>query len=396
MKGAVVMNSAGMKAVSILGVTGSVGQTTVRLLRQHPERFRAAALVAGQNVAALAALARELRPALAVIADAQQETALREALAGTGIATAAGPAAVCEAAAFPADVIVAAIVGAAGLAPTMAALQQGTTVALANKEALVCAGPLMLAAARQHGARLLPIDSEHNAIFQVLTHERPEGLLKIALTASGGPFRTWTPEAMAHATPEQALRHPVWAMGPKISIDSATMMNKGLEIIEACHLFNLPEAQVEAVIHPESTVHGLVWYCDGSVLAQLGPADMAVPIAYALGWPERLPTDAPTLDLLALGALTFAPVDPVRFPCVGLARAAMRAGGSAPALLNAANEAAVAAFLAREINFMQIPDIIQATLASLPIQPIHSIADVEHADQQARRVARTLCHRRAA
>ena len=389
-------SSAHMKQISILGVTGSVGQTTVRLLRQHPERFCAAALVAGQNVAALAELARELRPALAVIADARQADALREALAGTGIATAAGPAAVCEAAALPADVIVAAIVGAAGLAPTMVAIQQGTSVALANKEALVCAGPLMLDAARQHGTRLLPIDSEHNAIFQVLTHERREALVKIALTASGGPFRTWTSEAMTQATPEQALRHPIWAMGPKISIDSATMMNKGLEIIEACHLFDLPEDRVEAIIHPESTVHGLAWYCDGSVLAQMGPADMAVPIAYALGWPERLATDVPMLDLLALRALTFAPVDPGKFPCVELARAAMRAGGTAPVLLNAANEEAVAAFLLREINFTQIPDIIQATLASAPILPIHSIEDIMHADRQARQTAKAMCHRRAA
>ena len=385
-----------MKRISILGVTGSVGQTTVRLLRQHPERFAAAALVAGQNVTALAALARELRPALAVIADVRQAEALRDALAGTGIATAAGPEAVAEAAMLPAEVIVAAIVGAAGLAPTMAAIRQGTVVALANKEALVCAGPLMLDAARKHGTRLLPIDSEHNAIFQVLTHERRESLVKIALTASGGPFRTWTRAATAHATPEQALRHPVWAMGPKISIDSATMMNKGLEIIEACHLFNLPENRVEAVIHPESAVHGLVWYCDGSVLAQMGPADMAVPIAYALGWPERLPTDVPPLDLLSLGKLTFAPVDPDQFPCVGLARDAVRAGGSAPVLLNAANEEAVAAFLAREINFSQIPDIIQATLATVSILPIHSIADVEHADRQARQVAKAMCSRQAA
>lgn len=390
------MSPDSLKSVSILGVTGSVGQTTIRLLRRHPDRFRAVAFVAGQNVAALAALALEFRPALAVIADARQGEALRTALAGTGIATAAGPDAVREAAAQPADVIVAAIVGAAGLAPAMTAIRQGATVALANKESLVCAGPLMLEAARRYGARLLPIDSEHNAIFQVLTHERRDALLKIALTASGGPFRTWSAEAMAQATPEQALRHPVWAMGPKISIDSATMMNKGLEIIEACHLFGLPEDRVEAVIHPESTVHGLAWYRDGSVLAQLGPPDMAVPIAYALGWPERLETDARVLDLLALRTLTFAPVEADRFPCVALARAAFRAGGSAPVTLNAANEEAVAAFLAREINFTQIPDIIQATLASLPVLPIHSIDDVEYADRKARQSARALCHRQAA
>ena len=390
------MSPDSLKSVSILGVTGSVGQTTLRILRRHPDRFRAVAFVAGQNVAALAALALEFRPALAVIADARQGEALRAALAGTGIATAAGPDAVREAASQPADVIVAAIVGAAGLAPAMTAIRQGATVALANKESLVRAGPRMLETARRHGARLLPIDSEHNAIFQVLTHERRDALLKIALTASGGPFRTWSAEAMAQATPEQALRHPVWAMGPKISIDSATMMNKGLEIIEACHLFGLPEDRVEAVIHPESTVHGLAWYRDGSVLAQLGPPDMAVPIAYALGWPKRLETDARVLDLLALRTLTFAPVEADRFPCVALARAAFRAGGSAPVTLNAANEEAVAAFLAREINFTQIPDIIQATLASLPVLPIHSIDDVEYADRQARQSARALCRRQAA
>jgi 1-deoxy-D-xylulose-5-phosphate reductoisomerase len=331
-----------------------------------------------------------------VIADARHGDALRAALAGSGIATAAGPEAVHEAAAQPADVIVAAIVGAAGLTPTMAAIRQGTTVALANKESLVCAGPLMIAAAQQHGTRLLPIDSEHNAIFQVLTHERWQDVVKIALTASGGPFRTWSLEAMARATPEQALRHPTWAMGPKISIDSATMMNKGLEIIEACHLFNLPEDRVEAVIHPQSAVHGLVWYCDGSALAQMGPADMAVPIAYALGWPERLMTDVAPLDVLALGELCFAPVDPIRFPCVALARAAVRAGGSAPVTLNAANEEAVAAFLAHKIYFSQIHDIIETTLATAPLLPIHSITDVENADAEARRIAQGMCSRQAA
>jgi 1-deoxy-D-xylulose-5-phosphate reductoisomerase len=384
------------RTVTILGATGSVGQTTLRLLRQHPQRFAVGALVAGQNVAALAALAREFRPRLAVIADAGQYTALKAALAGTGIPCAAGPEAVCNAASLPVDVVVAAIVGAAGLLPAMAAIQQGGTVALANKEALVCAGPLMMEAARRHGTRLLPIDSEHNAIFQVLTHERRQDLVKIALTASGGPFRNWTAHEMARATPEQALNHPVWRMGPKISIDSATLMNKGLEIIEACHLFDLPEARVEAVIHPQSVIHGLAWYCDGSVLAQLGPADMAVPVAYALGWPERLASDTAPLDLLTVGNLAFEPVDDERFPCPGLARAAVRAGGMAPAILNAANEEAVAAFLARQIYFSDIAAVCAATLASLPAEAIHSLEEIQTADAAARRLAREMCQRRAA
>lgn len=382
-----------MKTVSILGATGSVGQCTLRFIARHPDRFRLQALVAGRNVAELARLARQYRPQVVSLADPAGIPELKAGLAGLPIEIAAT---VTEAAAAPADAIVSAIVGAAGLQPTLTAILQGTTVAIANKEALVCAGPLVMAAAQKAGTRLLPIDSEHNAIFQLVQHERRDHLEKIALTASGGPFRNWPREAMQQATPAEALRHPTWQMGPKISIDSATMMNKGLEVIEACHLFRLPESRVEAIVHPQSIVHGLAWFRDGAVLAEMGPTDMTLPIAFALGWPERLQTGLAPLDLAAVGELTFSAIDPERFPCVELARQAFRAGGTAPVILNAANEEAVACFLANRINFGQIPEMIAAALDGLPVNAVNSISDVEAADAMARRVALDYCQRFAA
>jgi len=335
------------RTVTVLGCTGSVGTQTVELLAGEPDRFRVRALVAGRNVALLAKQALALRAEFAVIADASLHTALRDLLAGSGIETAAGSEAVVAAASLPADWTMAAITGAAGLASTLAAIRRGDAVALANKEALVCAGEVMLRAVREAGATLLPADSEHNAIFQSMADGNHGAVEKIVLTASGGPFRTATREEMAAATPEKALRHPVWSMGAKISIDSATMMNKGLEVIEAARLFGLDDTRIGVLIHPQSVIHGLVYYHDGSVMAQLGAPDMRIPIAHCLAWPERIATASPRLDLAAIARLDFSTPDLVQFPALRLAREALVAGGGAPAILNAANEVAVAAFLQR-------------------------------------------------
>jgi 1-deoxy-D-xylulose-5-phosphate reductoisomerase len=351
--------------ISILGSTGSVGVSTLDLLERATASGAAAVrmkcLVAGQNVALLAKQALQWRPELTVIADPSRHAELVERLAGSGLATAAGADAVAEAG-VGAEWVMAAIVGAAGLRPTLAAARSGAVIALANKESLVCAGPALLAAARAAGGKVVPVDSEHSAIFQVLQPDCLSRVRRLILTASGGPFRTWTKEAMARATPSQAVAHPNWNMGAKISVDSATMMNKGLEMIEASYLFDTPEAKIDVLVHPQSVVHSLVEYEDGSTLAQLGPPDMRAPIACAYAWPDRLPWPAPPLDLAAIGSLTFEAPDVERFPALALARTALRKGGGAPAAFNAANEVAVAAFLERRTGFLEIARCVAETL----------------------------------
>ncbi len=381
------------RRVTILGSTGSVGCSTVDLLLRNPERFEVEALTAHRNVALLAEQARRLRPRMVAIADLALGPALKDALTGTGVETSAGAAAVAEAAARPAEWVMGAIVGAAGLAPTLAAIRRGAIVALANKECLVCAGALVIAEARRAGARLLPVDSEHSAVFQVLEGERPETVDRIILTASGGPFRAASLEQMRRVTPAEALAHPNWEMGAKISIDSATMMNKGLELIEAHHLFGLPADRIEVVVHPQSVVHSLVAFVDGSVLAQLGTPDMRTPIAYALAWPDRMKWPAPRLDLAQIGSLTFEAPDPERFPALTLAREALAAGGAAPTILNAANEVAVAAFLAGRTGFLAIARVVAATLERLPGRAIASLAEVQSVDREARGFAEGLIAR---
>ena len=375
------------RSITILGATGSVGASTLDLVRRNRGDWRIEALTANCNVAELAALAREFEAALAVVADETCLPALREALAGSGVEAAGGPSALREAAGRSADVTVAAIVGCAGLAPTMAAIEQGGIVALANKEALVSAGEVMTAAVARHGATLLPVDSEHNAIFQCLAGNDIADVRSITLTASGGPLRSWSAGQLAAATPAQAIAHPNWDMGAKISVDSATMMNKGLELIEAAHLFPVPLERIRIVVHPQSVIHSLVEYRDGSTLAQLGPSDMRVPIASCLAWPRRMDTPCKALDLAALGELTFFAPDETRFPATRLARQAAEAGGAAPAVLNAANEVAVAAFLAGQIAFTRIAAVVEETLTRpLPSAP-SSLDAVLAVDAAARAMA---------
>ncbi len=375
------------RSVTVLGSTGSVGTQTIELLSAEPGRFQVRALVAGRNTALLARQAIALRAEVAVVADQGAYAALRDALAGTGIQVAAGPEAVVAAAALSADWTMAAITGAAGLASTLAAISRGAYVALANKEALVCAGEVMLRAVREAGATLLPVDSEHNAIFQSLADGNRGAVEKIILTASGGPFRTASHNEMATATPEAALRHPVWSMGAKISIDSATMMNKGLELIEAARLFNLNETQIGVLIHPQSIIHGMVCYHDGSVLAQLGSPDMRIPIAHTLAWPKRMQTLSPRLDLAAVSRLDFTEPDLIQFPALRIARAALRAGGGTPAILNAANEVAVEAFLNRRIGFLDIAGTVEMVLNAMGTPPADTLEDVIALDAAARRAA---------
>lgn len=373
-----------MRTISILGATGSVGASTLDLVRRNRDAWRVVALTANGNVDELAVLAREFSAQIAVVADETCLPPLREALSGTGTAVAAGAAALGEAAGRGADIVVAAIVGCAGLGPVMAAIEQGGTIALANKEALVSAGAVLTAAVAGHGATLLPVDSEHNAIFQCLAGNRIEDVRRITLTASGGPLRTWNQAQLDAATPAQAVAHPNWDMGAKISVDSATMMNKGLEFIEAHHLFPVGLDKIAIVVHPQSVIHSLVEYRDGSTLAQLGPSDMRVPIASCLAWPRRMTTPMAPLDLVALGELTFAAPDEVRFPATRLAREAAQAGGAAPAVLNAANEAAVAAFLAGKIPFTRIALTVERILARpLPPAPA-TLDDVLAIDAEAR------------
>ena len=386
------------RGVSILGVTGSIGQSTLQVieqLRAQGADIPVEAVTAGRNIGALVDACRRLKPRYAAVADADLLSQGRDALAGLGIEVGAGPEALVEAASRPADWVMSAIVGAAGLEPTMAAIRRGALVALANKECLVCAGPLVLEAARQHGATLLPVDSEHNAIFQVLTH--PARVDRLTLTASGGPFRTWTREAMAAAGPEQACAHPNWSMGAKISVDSATLMNKGLELIEASYLFDTPEDRIEVLIHPQSIIHSLVHYCDGSVLAQLSAPDMRTPISYALAWPDRAAVATPRLNLAATAALDFQAPDLARFPALNLARSALKAGPNRVNALNAANEIAVGSFLAGRIGFLDICRIVEETLAVLEGSeagliaktPI-SLAEVGAVDQAARHAAQRI------
>jgi len=378
------------RSVTILGATGSIGDSTLDLIARAPDQFSVEALVGGRNVAKLADKARQLGARMAVIADPGGYHELCERLRDTDIECAAGDAAVIEAADRPADLVMAAIVGAAGLAPTLAAIRRGATIALANKECLVCAGSLMMSEIATHGARLLPVDSEHNAIFQVFENTQIDQIERLILTASGGPFRTWDYAAMAAATPAQAVAHPNWSMGAKISVDSASMMNKGLELIEAFHIFAIPEPQIEVLVHPQSVIHSMVGYKDGSVLAQLGVSDMRTPIAYCLGWPNRIGTPVRRLDFPALAQLTFEAPDVERFPALGLARAALRRGGTAPAILNAANEVAVAAFLAGQIGFLDIARVVETVLTDQPAGPISDIAAVLAADGEARRRAETV------
>lgn len=384
-----------VRRVTVLGSTGSVGCNTVELLAANPGAFIVEALAAGSNVDLLARQALRLRPRFVALANPAGYAALRSALAGSGIEVAAGQEAIVEAARRPADWVMAGIVGAAGLAPTLAAISRGATVALANKECLVCAGALVLEAVRRHGATLLPVDSEHNAIFQVFDFNNPGAVERIYLTASGGPFREWSLDQMHRVTPEQALAHPNWSMGAKISIDSATMMNKGLELIEACHLFPVAPERVEIVVHPQSLVHSLVAYRDGSVLAQLGAPDMRTPIAVALAWPDRMEVPGVHLDLLSVGSLTFQPPDPARFPALRLAREVLQRGGSAPTVLNAANEVAVQAFLAGRIGFLDITATVEDSLARMPDRPLCDLDAVVAADLETREIAEGLIGRLA-
>ncbi|MCA3271471.1 MAG: 1-deoxy-D-xylulose-5-phosphate reductoisomerase [Roseomonas sp.] len=387
----------GPRRITVLGSTGSVGKSTVSLLEAAAEdTFDIVALVAGRDWQGLAAQARRLKARHAVLADATQYAALKEALAGTDIQVAAGPEAVVAAAGLPADWTMAAIVGAAGLPATLAALARGGIVAIANKESLVCAGDPVLAAARIGGATILPVDSEHNAIFQALDMRDPSAIAKIILTASGGPCRTMSLAEMAAVTPEVAVRHPVWSMGAKISVDSATMFNKGLELIEAARLFPVPEARIEVLVHPQSTVHGLVQYTDGSVLAQLGTPDMRTPIAHALAWPARMAAAVPPLDLIALGKLEFFAPDPVRFPALRLSREALCAGGGAPTILNAANEIAVGLFLEKRLRFLDIAAVVEETLTRLGAPEAADLPAILAHDAAARSEAGLIAAKRAA
>jgi 1-deoxy-D-xylulose-5-phosphate reductoisomerase len=373
------------RKIAILGATGSIGKSTLDLVERSPERFEVVAVTAATNVEALAGIARRTKAKLAVVADETRLSTLRELLAGTPCRAAAGEEALIQAAAGDAELVIAAIVGCAGLRPVMAAVEAAKTVALANKEALVTAGELMTGAARAHGATLLPVDSEHNAIFQCLAGSREEDVSRIILTASGGPFRTASAAMMGSATPAQAVAHPNWSMGAKISVDSATLMNKGLELIEAHYLFGLPSNRIDILIHPQSVIHSMVEFIDGSVLAQLGTPDMRIPIAYALAWPERIETPAQRLDLAAVARLDFEVPDITRFPALRLAREALESGGAAPIVLNAANEVAVASFLAGEIRFPDIIRTVGEALARAKFDAPGSVEDVVEIDRATRR-----------
>jgi 1-deoxy-D-xylulose-5-phosphate reductoisomerase len=391
------------RKVVVLGSTGSIGLSTLSLFEESGVDIEILALTAGRNVERLIAQARRWTPRVAVIEDETKLQTLKDGLAGTGVRAAAGAAAVAEAAAMGADWVMSAIVGAAGLPPTVAAARTGAIIALANKESLVCAGPALLAIAKAAGGSVIPVDSEHSAIFQALQPDCAHRVARLILTASGGPFRTWDKAAMAAATPEQAIAHPNWSMGAKISVDSATMMNKGLEMIEASYLFNMPEHRIDVVVHPQSVIHSLVEYVDGSTLAQLGPPDMRSPISCAFAWPDRLPWPAQRLDLAAYGQLTFESPDLDRFPSIGIAREALRLGGGAPTAMNAANEVAVAAFLDRRIGFLDIAAAVAGTLermnslGNLAVDENDAVENAMMIDASARRIAAevvTQKHRR--
>ncbi|KZB50917.1 1-deoxy-D-xylulose-5-phosphate reductoisomerase [Thalassospira xiamenensis] len=373
------------KSVCVLGVTGSVGSSTVDILKAHADKYAVDAITAHRNVPALAKAAIELGAAMAVIADESLYEDLKSALSGTNILVAAGDDALVEAASRPSDIVIAAIIGAAGLRATLAAIRRGARVGLANKETLVCAGDLMMAEVAKYNATLIPVDSEHSAIFQVLEQKSVDKVDRILLTASGGPFREWSLEEMKSVSPKQALAHPNWDMGAKISIDSATMMNKGLELIEACRLFPVPEERIEVVVHPQSVVHSMVEYSDGSVLAQLGSPDMRTPIAYALSWPERIRVDVARLDFATIGQLNFTSPDLKRFPALRLAREALRAGGTVPTVLNAANEIAVGAFLGGKLTFLQIAETVERMMNRIAASPLRDLDQMFDLDDMIRR-----------
>ena len=384
------------RSVTVLGSTGSIGRSTVDLLLKNPDRFTVEALVAQKDVTTLAVQAKALQAKLAVVEDESCYSALKEALTGTGIEVSGGKAAVIEAAQAPAEWVMSAIVGTAGLRPTYTAIERGAIIALANKESMISAGPVVLKALKKYKATLLPVDSEHNAIFQVF-HEphRPE-VEKLILTASGGPFRTFTPEQMTSITLEQALKHPNWSMGPKVTIDCANLMNKGLEMIEASYIFDFPEDQIDILIHPQSIVHSLVSYRDGSVLAQLGIHDMRVPIAHTLAWPTRMPTDLPRLDLSAIQQLTFETPDVQKFPAISLARQVLKSGKDRPTILNAANEVAVQSFVQGKISFLDIVPICQEALDQISESSPGSIDEVLLIDQHARQITEKVIHKKNA
>ncbi len=385
------MNNSGPRTVTLLGATGSIGRSTIDLLLQQPDRYRVEAVASGNDAGALADVARTLGAKIAIVANPKSYKDLQEALAGSGIEAAAGEQAMCEAASRPVDWTLGAIAGAAGLRPTIAAVRRGGMIGLANKECLVCAGEAFMRDAAEAGAEILPVDSEHNAIAQALMAGKPKEVSKIVLTASGGPFRTWSREQIAAATPENALKHPTWSMGRKVTIDSASLMNKGLELIEAHHLFNVGSDQLDVLVHPQSVVHGLVNYTDGSVVAGLAPADMRVPIAHCLGWPDRLVTNIQALDLAKVGSLTFEPVDHARFPALRLALAALDEGGGIPTVLNAANEIAVAAFLDRKLGFPGIPALVETVIEKSKSRGLartpQSVEDALNLDREARSIA---------
>ena len=386
-------SNAAPRRISILGSTGSIGCNTIDLIERDPDSFVVEALTANGNVELLAEQARRLGARMAVVADEGKYAALKAALSGSVTEAAAGPEALIEAAGRPAEWVMAAIVGAAGLEPTLAAIRRGAVVALANKECLVCAGALMMAEVAAHNATMLPVDSEHNAIFQVFDFDNPEMIERIILTASGGPFIAMEQEAMADVTPSQAVAHPNWDMGAKISVDSATMMNKGLELIEAHHLFSFPEDRIDILVHPQSIIHSMVAFVDGSVLAQLGTPDMRTPISYALAWPQRMTSPSERLDLVAIGKLSFEAPDLKRFPAIELARQALKTGGAAPTILNAANEEAVHGFLDNRIGFLDIPRIVEATLERVAATPFSSVEEVISIDRTARDIANEVVSR---
>ena len=380
------------RTINILGVTGSVGQCAADVILSAPEKFNVQNVTAFNNVLELAALAKKVGAKKAVIGNPDHYQALKDALESSGIKTAAGAEALLEAASDKADLSLIAIVGMAGLRPCIAAIQNSKAVAIANKEPLAAAGPLVMREAKKHGTTILPVDSEHNAIFQVFDFKNPEGIKKIILTASGGPFRTWTREQMSRATREQALAHPNWSMGPKITIDSATMMNKALEIIEAHYLFDMPPEKIEALIHPQSIIHSMVEYKDGSVLAQLGASDMRTPLAHTMAWPARMDTPGRTLDWTQLKELTFEQPDCERFPALGLAYQALKAGPYACVALNAANEVAVESFLSKKVAFLDIISIIGEVLDRVSMHALANIDDFEQFDSLARELAHACLH----
>jgi 1-deoxy-D-xylulose-5-phosphate reductoisomerase len=384
----------GERTVTLLGATGSIGASTIDLLKRDPQRYRVEAVTGNSNSAGLAALARDLGARFAAVADPAAYDELKEALSGTGIAAGAGESALTEAALRPAEWVIGAISGAAGLKPTLAAAERGAIIALANKETLVCAGELFMRRVAACGATVLPVDSEHNALFQAMSGSRRQDVRRVILTASGGPFRTANAAAIRSATVEEALKHPNWSMGPKVTVDSATLMNKGLELIEAYHLFSLRADQIDVLVHPQSIVHSLVEFCDGSLLAQLGSPDMRIPIAYCLAWPGRINGPAPRLDLARAATLSFEEPDLSRFPALGLARRALEAGGAAPTVLNAANEVAVAQFLARGLNFAGISALVEATLEAAQrlnwSKAPESVEEALSVDHDTRSLARDL------